>query len=445
MTENQTTATTFSPADCVEVLQRFEIGDYATPDDKGNVGQVMAFDDSNNSYQLEFTNPDTGDVFQKWFNDSDLSQPKRTQVKGNRPAIQLPAPAFKFLSVSDVLKQPNPKFLIDGLLSEKSFVVLYGKPGSFKSFIALDWALSLGFGVNWFEHELREPDKPVSTVYVASEGFAGLKKRVEAWLQFHQMRDDFDNHFHVICEPLLMLEPIHVDAFIEAVDTQLKKIAPAPALIVFDTLSRCMIGGDENSARDMGEFVYEVNRICKSFDATGLVIHHSGKNAAAGLRGSTALLGAADSVFKIEKKDERKAFLVVEKSKDQESENEIVLTMEQVETGIDEKGNPINSLICSEANSSETQSNCKVTPDRTEEELLYLLLCYFQKDVGACSSKWLVVAKDNGWKNSAFYKIQKRCLEKEFVKKDGRNASYRVTDEGKSRATVYAVLNKKEL
>jgi predicted ATP-dependent serine protease len=38
----------------------------------------------------------------------------------------------------ELLNTPDPKFLIDGVIVEKSFVVIFGPPGAGKSFIALD-------------------------------------------------------------------------------------------------------------------------------------------------------------------------------------------------------------------------------------------------------------------------------------------------------------------
>jgi hypothetical protein len=73
-----------------------------------------------------------------------------------------------------------------------------------------------------------------------------------------------------------------------------------PRLIVIDTLARCFGAGDENSTKDMSAFVASLNAIREAFlVATILVVHHAGKSAGKGERGSTALRGAADTVMSL--------------------------------------------------------------------------------------------------------------------------------------------------
>jgi RecA-family ATPase len=87
-----------------------------------------------------------------------------------------------------------------------------------------------------------------------------------------------------------------------------------PSLVIIDTLARCMIGGDENSARDMGLFVEACSRVQKT-GAAVMVIHHTGKNSATGPRGSSALFGAADTIIELSN-DDGLIQLRCEKSKD---------------------------------------------------------------------------------------------------------------------------------
>ena len=47
-------------------------------------------------------------------------------------------------------------FVIKGLLPEQSFVSMYGPSGSFKSFLALDWACHIASGIDWDQHKVKE-------------------------------------------------------------------------------------------------------------------------------------------------------------------------------------------------------------------------------------------------------------------------------------------------
>jgi hypothetical protein len=75
-----------------------------------------------------------------------------------------------------------------------------------------------------------------------------------------------------------------------------------PALIVLDTLARCLAGADENSAQDVGRAVAAIDRIRAATGATVLLIHHTGKNGDAE-RGSSALRGAADTMLAVSNDD----------------------------------------------------------------------------------------------------------------------------------------------
>ena len=70
---------------------------------------------------------------------------------------------------------------------------------------------------------------------------------------------------------------------------------------MLDTLARCMGDGDESSARDMGRFITRCGEIERHYCCTVVVVHHMGKDASKGARGSNALNGAADVTIAVEK------------------------------------------------------------------------------------------------------------------------------------------------
>ena len=47
---------------------------------------------------------------------------------------------FKFLTVAEIKKLPNPRWLIKNILVEGGMFNLFGAPGVGKTFLALDWA-----------------------------------------------------------------------------------------------------------------------------------------------------------------------------------------------------------------------------------------------------------------------------------------------------------------
>jgi RecA-family ATPase len=87
---------------------------------------------------------------------------------------------FKLLSRADLDSLPEAKWLIPGLLAAESFAVLYGPPGSAKTFLALELALSIASGIEG-SAGLGKPVESGAVIYVAGEGVRGIRKRIEAW------------------------------------------------------------------------------------------------------------------------------------------------------------------------------------------------------------------------------------------------------------------------
>ena len=87
-----------------------------------------------------------------------------------------------------------------------------------------------------------------------------------------------------------------------------------PRLIIFDTLSKYMVGGNENESVDMGKVIENLDTIRSQTQATILVIHHTVKNGSS-LRGSSTLPAACDVMFKLCKRNKYHT-LVVDKQRD---------------------------------------------------------------------------------------------------------------------------------
>lgn len=115
-------------------------------------------------------------------------------------------------------------------------------------------------------------------------------------------------------------------------------------LIVVDTLARSF-EGEENSASDMGAFVRACDRIRAETGATVLVVHHSGKDADKGARGSSALRAACDFEFKVVSPGKKVAKLTCTKAKDSDPFDDMTFKLNVVEIGRkDQKGREMGSL-----------------------------------------------------------------------------------------------------
>lgn len=193
---------------------------------------------------------------------------------------------YKPLSVADLIAAPPPSWLIRDLLPAEGLCVLFGEPGSGKSFLVLDLLASIARGEPWAGQRTRKG----AAVYVGLE--AQINARVVAYLQRHHLQPDDLAGLHVFQRQAMSLtQPANVRQFIS--DLHMHGIEPA--VVVIDTLARALPGKDENSATDMSAAIACAGMISTAFDCLCVLVHHSGKDASRGARGHSSLLGAADA------------------------------------------------------------------------------------------------------------------------------------------------------
>jgi hypothetical protein len=76
-------------------------------------------------------------------------------------------------------------------------------------------------------------------------------------------------------------------------------VAEPMVLLVIDTVSAALCGGDENSPRDMGAFVNRLRHIQAQLPNAHIIAVHHQPHEAARLRGHGALLGAVDTTLEV--------------------------------------------------------------------------------------------------------------------------------------------------
>jgi hypothetical protein len=249
-----------------------------------------------------------------------VSDGNRVELAVAEPPAEPDQPQARIhVEMASELKAAKTRWLIDGLLPSGGYCALYGQPGSYKSFVALYMAGMIAAGAEAFGRKTQ----PGSVIYVAGEGGAGLKRRWDALRLHHGLDADLPLGF-VRSQLNLRSDASDMAALVEAINSR----SLTPSLIVIDTLARAFAGGDENSASDMGGFISITNGLRGAYgeDTTILIVHHSGKAEAAGMRGSSALLGAVDTELQVTKtgsKEDRTGEITVTKQKD--GEDDLVL------------------------------------------------------------------------------------------------------------------------
>lgn len=196
------------------------------------------------------------------------------------PAPDAPPGRFRVLDDAAIDALPPPTWLIDQVLIAGAVNVLYGPGGSGKSVLAIDAACALAAGLpTWHGHATA----PGPVVYIGAEAPEEVAQRRRAWKADHQIPTL--PAFFLVPERVPLLDSEAVPGLIASLPAE----AARPALFVVDTLSRTMRGGDENSGQDMGRVFEAAEQLRDATGATILLIHHSGKDASRGARGSSSL------------------------------------------------------------------------------------------------------------------------------------------------------------
>lgn len=211
-------------------------------------------------------------------------------LRAQRPAV--PRLVTLGFTVCEAGVHIDLPYLVKGLFDRGQIIVLWGSPGSGKTFAALHLACHIGAGETWAAHRVKRGQ----VLYVCAES---TRKRLENRVSALKQAYPDLAAAHVLLVPV-QLDLLQGEADIMDVIEAAQHFEDI-ALIVVDTLSVTFGGGNENAPEDMGRYVRNMKRIREVTGAAVLVVHHSGKDESRGMRGHSALLGALDAEFSVEK------------------------------------------------------------------------------------------------------------------------------------------------
>lgn len=287
---------------------------------------------------------------------------KAPEPPGSAPETT-PEVGIRLLGLDSVLSMPPPSWLVKNWLVRNGLIMVYGPPASLKSFLVLDWLLHIAYGRDWHG----DRTEAGAALYVAGEGLGGLPKRLQAWLQHGGLEPT--GPFFTIGQTVNMLDPKEVEAVAEAVKAKAASLGRQFAVVALDTVARTMVGGEENSALDMGKYIHNGDWLKREIGCALILVHHAGKDVARGARGSSALLGAVDTSILVERdKETGVVTLTMEKQKDAEEPPELRLTPRKIElTGHVE---PVSSLVLVPEELPQTAAmSDSMTPDKARQIL----------------------------------------------------------------------------
>ena len=244
---------------------------------------------------------------------------------------------YQFRKWDEIMKMPDPEWLVREVLPEGGLVTLYGQSGGGKTFVALDLALRIATGLDWWG---KRSVRKGLVAYIAGEGVGGLKNRIRAWLKDHQElgATALDDTFFLLDTVPPLLNPMALRGLVEAVEA----LPAEPVLVVVDTLALALPGADENSAQDVGRAVDACKWLQKRFGSTVLLVHHTRKSGDVE-RGSSALRGACDVMLQCSKGEMGEVILDPTKIRDGEPFDPIHLFLQSTEVGTNSEGKPVKS------------------------------------------------------------------------------------------------------
>lgn len=263
-------------------------------------------------------------------NFDEVAEKRRTRKEGT--------PQRTGVALANMSPRINCAYIVKGLIGPNTLVAVIGASGSGKTFFSTDLAMHIAASKPW----RGKPVRGGLVIYAALEGAMSAENR------FCAARDKGDFPAGV---PLCMTpEPINLRKAEDVLElaTFAKRMAGEhgvdPAAIFIDTVNRAIAGGDENSSEDMGALVKGADTLRDATGAAVILVHHTGKDEGRGARGHSSLKAALDTEIEVSD-GEQGHIATITKQRDLPIGDRLGFTLEVVELGVDEEGDPVTTCI----------------------------------------------------------------------------------------------------
>ncbi|WP_426958935.1 AAA family ATPase [Muricoccus radiodurans] len=254
---------------------------------------------------------------------------------GGGARMPRPPGRFQTRAFNDCRLDHAGRYIIKGVLAPKDFALLIGHPGSGKSLLGPLLAHAVAEGRRVFGRRTRA----LRVLYIAAEAGADMEVRFVALRE--RLGEVAD--LHLIAVPIDLQDPDGED-----LAELLREIARLkPDLIFVDTLAAAFPGLEENEASDMGRAVRTLRSLSGPSDAAVVAIHHTPKEGTTP-RGWGGLNGDADVTLRVEGQDDEMRKVLAGKNRNGPSGHLFDFSVELVDLGADEDGDPIRRPVAVE-------------------------------------------------------------------------------------------------
>lgn len=208
--------------------------------------------------------------------------------------------------------------------------ILYGPSNCGKSAIVCHLGVCISTGQPFFGTRVRQG----IVVHVGAEAPVSILDRLSPY----DLRSSNGSPYLVVDRAVDLSNRAEVASFIDHLGWVEQEYRAPIQMVVFDTLARSIGDLDENSSSAMTEVASAAERIARSLDAHVMLVHHTGKDADRGGRGSSALRGAVDTEVCLKRHDDKHVIVSQEKQRTMEKLGPVYFRTEAVRLGVDEDG-----------------------------------------------------------------------------------------------------------
>ncbi len=197
---------------------------------------------------------------------------------------------------------PEPEWLIREVMPTNVVAMMTGESKSFKSFLALDMALSIANGGGKGNSPRWGDDRIVRSgpvIYIAGEGKRGLETRVKGWEIEHNGGQPV-NDFALVSPSVLLSEGLK--DWWPLLKQAEHEFSGPPLLIVLDTVSRAMVGVNDSAQENASLMIDMAQEMASKHEETSaLMVHHLNKEGSSA-RGSGVFINEPEVRYEVERR-----------------------------------------------------------------------------------------------------------------------------------------------
>jgi len=256
-----------------------------------------------------------------------------------------------------------PEWTVQHYIRSQGVGYVFAPPDTYKTFLMIDIAACIATGEKW----AGKATKKGNVLYVSAEGGNDISKRAKALEDNYNI--DIGSNMLIIKEPI---SPVVKEEFNWLLNKAIEHEGLTgfkTELIVFDTLSQCAKNLDDNSSKDMAEFIRCCIKLSIQLQTAVIFVHHTNKSGQC--RGSSVFEGNTDFIFEMKKAKENLAVtLYCKKQKDYKKAPPLYVKLASQDLDLFyDDGEAVSSLVVSHKSFMPGDNQVKAKPKKSQKDL----------------------------------------------------------------------------